>query len=124
VASPSGAEALKMSRQQKFNDLFRGRRWRVQTEKSGPSVIGGIRVRYDCGEFWIDPPGVFQTPLGHKGRHGFVLIEVDADGRDVVPLRRIALGYAAIRGAAEHFGAIAGELPEPRSHPPLPPMPE
>lgn len=117
-AGTARSEALRTARQDKFDQWFRFRRWRVAAEITEIREIDGDRVVYDHGEFWVDKPGVFQTPLGHKGRHGFVVCEVDAvTGLDLQPLVQAAFGYASLQRAQEEYGAVR-DLTEPRDHPP------
>lgn len=89
---------------------FENRRWRVETELNGTVTIGGVKFTYDKGAFEVEPPGVFVTPLGHRGRHGYVIIEVDADGRDI-PGTGTAFGDATLRRASKAYGTVTG-LPE------------
>ena len=68
---------------ERFAAWFEGRRWRVMTELSGIVAAGGIRVAYDRGAFEIAQPGVYVTPLGNRGRRGYLVVETGADGRDL-----------------------------------------
>lgn len=112
------AEVLAEARQQKFDAWFKDRRWRVAEEFSGereapdPIRSGGpvlIKITYFHGQFWIDPPGRFHTPLGHAGSTGFVVAEVDAAGQDTGV--KAAFGLTALKRAQERYGLITG-LPE------------
>lgn len=89
---------------------FENRRWRVMTETSGNVTLGGVNIGYAVGEFHIDQPGVFVTPMGHRGRHGFLVIETDDAGRDI-PGSEQAFGEATLRRASAAFGTVSG-LPE------------
>lgn len=112
----SRAEPLREARERRFAEWFEGRRWRVRTEEQGERFLEGHRTVYDHGEFWIDTPGVFQTPVGHTGSHGFILQEVDAAGNDIEG-SMVAWGIQSIRQAATQFGAIV-EVPKARRSPP------
>ena len=90
---------------------FEKRHWRVLTERIGEVTLGSVRIVYDKGIFDIDPPGVFiSPPLGTRGRHGVVVIEVDGDGHDI-PGTGMAFGETVLRRASEAYGTITG-LPE------------
>lgn len=89
---------------------FKDRRWRVRTELDGTVTLGGVKITYDKGVFEIDPPGCYVTPLGSRGRHGYVIIETGADGRDI-PGSGTAFGGAALFRAQRAYGTITG-LPE------------
>lgn len=89
---------------------FEGRRWRVMTELDGTVTVGGVRFTYCKGAFEIEPPGVFVTPFGSRGRHGFVIIETGEDGRDI-PGTGTSFGGAVLHRANEAYHTISG-LPE------------
>jgi hypothetical protein len=89
---------------------FKDRRWRVMTELSGGVTMQGAKVTYARGAFEIAQPGVFVTPLGNRGRHGYVIIETGEDGADVPGSARV-FGEAALRRAQQAHGTITG-LPE------------
>lgn len=108
---------LQRSRDAKFDLWFRDRHWRVMTEESGDRTWDGedadgnqvtLVVHYDSGHFVIDQPGVFQTPLGHKGRAGFIIRETDAEGADLPGNITAAFGRAALERAIERYGAVTG----------------
>ena len=80
------------------------------TERTGRITIGGVRIAYSKGVFDISPPGVFITPFGTRGRHGFVVIEVDDDGKDI-PGSGSAFGEAVLRRANAAYDTITG-LPD------------
>ncbi len=86
---------------------FGQRHWRVLTERTGVITIGGVRIAYSKGVFDISPPGVFTTPFGTRGRHGFVVIEVDDDGKDI-PGSGSAFGEAVLRRANAAYNTISG----------------
>lgn len=88
---------------------FEKRRWRVMAEKTGTITIAGVRYTYNSGEFVIDPPGVFVTPLGHRGRRGYLIIEIGEYHLDI-PGSEQAFGEATLRRANEAFGSD-GDLP-------------
>lgn len=92
---------------------FEKRHWRVQTEFDGTVTIGGVKFTYVKGVFDIDPPGVFVTPFGSRGRHGVAVIEVAPDGRDI-PGSGTAFGETVLRRASAAYGTITG-LPEEES---------
>ncbi len=98
---------------ERFASWFEGRRWRVMSELSGTVSAGPsgiIRVVYDKGAFEIAPPGVYATPLGNRGRRGYLVIETGADGRDL-PVCAEAFGEATLRRAQRDYGLVTG-LPE------------
>jgi len=86
---------------------FEQRRWRVMTEKTGEVTLVGVKIGFRGGEFQIDQPGVFITPMGHRGRRGFLVIETDESGKDI-PGSEQAFGEATLRRAAAVWGTIAG----------------
>jgi len=57
---------MKQSRQDKLDRIFKGRRWRLEREVHLPE-----------GQ-------VFQTPLGTKGRHGYLIFDPDDPGTKYV----------------------------------------
>lgn len=89
---------------------FGTRRWRVMREVTGNVIMGGVKIAYAAGEFQIDQPGVFVTPMGHRGRRGFLLIETDEAGHDIAGSWQ-AFGEATLRRAAAAYGTVDG-LPE------------
>lgn len=96
---------------ERFASWFEGRSWRVMTELSGTAEPqGGIQITYDKGAFEIDPPGVYVTPLGNRGRRGYIVTEHDATGHDL-PAHAEAFGEATLRRASLIYGLISG-LPE------------
>jgi hypothetical protein len=112
------SQAMRQAQQERFDHWFRNRRWRVRDEVSGPRERDGLVIRYDRGEFWIDRPGIFQTPLGNRGRHGFLLRETGPDGHDLDPPVDVAFGYATLQTAISRYGAVQGLPDEPRKEPP------
>jgi hypothetical protein len=94
----------------KIEGWFSGRRWRVLTEVDGAKLVSGVTVIYRQGAFEIPIPGVFVTPIGHRGRHGFLVIETDGNGNDIAGSEQ-AFGEAVLRRASENYGLISG-LPE------------
>jgi hypothetical protein len=111
-------ERMKRAREKQFADWFERRHWRVATEIMGCRTRDGITILYDHGEFWVQHPGVFKTPLGHRGKRGFLVRETDANGVDVVPASVQAFGHLALKTAGEKYGTIRGLPPEPRKDPP------
>jgi hypothetical protein len=118
----SRGDAVKATRQRQMDTLFKDRRWRVMTEvteerRTAASDGSGERDRVvlDHGEFWVDAPGIFQTPLGHKGRHGFLLTELDpATGADLDPPVRMTFGHDLLLKAQEEYGQIRDLPVKPR----------
>jgi hypothetical protein len=89
-------EALLATRNKKMAELFKGRKYRVAQKVDLPQ-----------GQ-------VFVTPFGHKGRHGYVLIEVQADNatQDASPEFRFVIGETVIKVAHEEYEALRDGLPE------------
>lgn len=107
MPSTRRSESLKAAREASFARWFAGRRWRIATEESGTEEReGGVKIVYERGEFWVQPPGKFQTPLGHKGRHGYVLQEVDPHTGQDIEGSRSTWGAQALRKAREQYRAI------------------
>jgi hypothetical protein len=94
----------------RFVAWFEGRCWRVMHEVTGTVIMGGVQIAYANGEFEIAPPGAYVTPLGNRGRRGYLVIETDADGCDL-PVHAEAFGGATLRRASLTYGLVAG-LPE------------
>jgi hypothetical protein len=108
-------DALEAAREAKRAEWFRDRKWRVATELTYQRVIleDGEMVT-DQGEFWLTGALRFKTPLGHRGAHGFFVVEVDpVTGEDLVPLVQETFGHEALASAKERFGSI-DTLPAPR----------
>jgi hypothetical protein len=105
------AETLARSRAEKFDSWFATRRWRVCAEVSGLRERDGHKVLYHRGFFKIEPPGVFQTPLGHKGRTGYLVQEVDGEGHDKEGTSPVAFGRRTLEHAINSYAAVTG-LPE------------
>jgi hypothetical protein len=121
VRGRSRSESLRTARAAELASWFRDRRWRVMTEVSGTATLpeSECTITYDHGEFWIGNPYLFRTPLGHNGRHGFLLRELDPQtGADTSQISMASFGHDVLVKAQERFGAITGELPAPRRHPP------
>lgn len=109
----SRSEALKAARQAAFDKWFKDRRWRIATEYDGEEHVAGKPViNYVRGEFHVVPPGKFETPLKHKGRHGFILQEVDPETGADIEGSRTAWGIQVLRKAISQHGAVTGELPD------------
>jgi hypothetical protein len=120
-ANSSRSAALSRSRTERFDSWFKDRRWRVLEEMSGQRERDGSTVIYDAGEFWVSWPGIFQTPLGHRGRHGFLIREVDPQtGADLEPAVDVAFGFVTLSTAVERYQAVRGLPSEPRKVPPSP----
>jgi hypothetical protein len=119
-SNSSRSAALARSRTERFDSWFKDRRWRVRTEMAGTREREGATVVYDGGEFWVTPPEVFKTPLGHRGRHGFLIREVSPQtGDDLVPFTDVAFGHATLTDACVRYSAVRDLPAEPRKTPPL-----
>jgi hypothetical protein len=88
---------------------FEHHRWRVMAEQDGEVTTAGVRISYDAGSFEIDPPGVYVTPFGQRGRRGVLVERIDGEDADL-PVEA-AFGESLLRRAQEAFGTISG-LPE------------
>jgi hypothetical protein len=111
-------ENMKRAREKQFAEWFETRHWRVAEETNGLRTREGITILYDHGEFWVQHPGVFKTPLGHRGKRGFLVKETDADGKDLDPASVQAFGHLTLKTAGEKYGTIHGLPAEPRKEPP------
>jgi hypothetical protein len=90
-----------------WEDLFDSRKWRVAEEVTATATVDGIRVILTRGEFEIDPPGAFRSPLStNLGRRGVVLQETGPDGSADIPGSRVAIGLHALRRARSAYGAV------------------
>jgi hypothetical protein len=119
--SRSRSESLRAARAAGFASWFRDRRWRIMDEISGQVTLpdSNVTVTYDHGEFWITEPFLFRTPLGHNGRHGFTLREVDPEtGEDTDEISMASFGRDVLVRAQQQFGAISGEVPAQRRNSP------
>jgi hypothetical protein len=106
---------IQETRDRKFAEWFANRRWRVMSEVSGERTTeAGVTIKYDGGHFVVDKPGVFQTPLGHRGREGFIVREVGADGSDLPDGQTVPFGLSVLQRAAAQFQAVDG-LPDSKS---------
>jgi hypothetical protein len=96
-----------MAGNDKWDELFASRKWRVATEWTGyVAPDEGARITFDRGAFTIDPPGGFRSPLStNLGRVGILLQEVAPDGSDV-PDSLIPFGLPAVKTAREKFHAL------------------
>jgi hypothetical protein len=109
------SEVAKAARDERMREWFGTRKWRVKTEVTR-TMLG---IMYDHGEFWVKPPNVFQTPFGHKGRHGLIITEIDPDtGKDLVPAVLAAFGHTALVKAQDLYKCFPAGLPAERSRPP------
>lgn len=109
----SRASQIKGAKRQKLDEWFKGRQWRICTELSGP-VEGGV-----CkdGQIILAAPAEFQTPLGNRGRRGYIVQEVDAAGNDLSTRPQI-FGIQVLRETQELYGAIVNLPPKrPRGRP-------
>jgi hypothetical protein len=107
-------DALRQRREARFDEWFKDRRWRVCAEMNGEREANGSTVHYRGGFFRIDPPAVFQTPLGHKGRSGYLVQEVDKEGRDI-PDSRHPFGRRTLEHAVSAYQSVTG-LPAKDPH--------
>lgn len=87
-------QSLLETRNKKMAELFQGHRYKVEREVH------------------LEPGQVFKTPFGHKGRHGFVLIEVDTDGTVAQPENKFIVGASVLQVAHDDYQALHGGLPE------------
>lgn len=118
MTSAARIENMKRAREAQFASWFETRHWRVAEETSGLRTRDGITILYDRGEFWVQHPGVFKTPLGHRGKRGFLVKETDADGKDLDPPSVQAFGHLTLKTASERYQTIHGLPGEPRKEPP------
>ena len=128
----SRSEIARDAREASLRSWFGKRRWRVMSEFSGerrkqlprkPGAPQQVAVLvYDQGEFWITSPhGVFQTALGHKGRHGFLIVELDpGTGKDLEPQVVVSFGHGVLAKAQEMYDCFPLGLPSERKRPPRP----
>jgi hypothetical protein len=95
----------------RLEEWFGKRRWRVMAERDGTVTLDrGVSCTYRAGMFEIDPPGVYITPLGTRGRRGCLVIEQDEGGKDI-PGSEQAFGESLLRRAQRAYGTVSG-LPE------------
>ncbi len=111
------AELLRRAREEKFAGWFRGRYWRVCHEITGNREKDGFVVSYFRGHFQVKAPAVFQTPLGHKGRSGYLIQEINSAGSDLPGTQPHPFGRKALEHAISLYHSVTG-LPErdPRRH--------
>ncbi len=107
-------ENLRRSSQENFDAWFKSRHWRVCSEVTGTKTMDGYRVYYFQGFFQVRPPAGFVTPLGRKGRSGYLIAEVDDQGKDlsgdlVYPFGRIVLEKAI--GQYQSVSGLPGRDP-------------
>lgn len=102
-----------MSTTDRWEELFRGRKWRVAEEVSGEVTIPKRRgqpeivITFRRGNFTVAAPGAFQSPLStNKGRAGVLLVETDSSGSVDYPGTRMAVGAPAVRKARQEYGAV------------------
>lgn len=92
-AAGTRSESLAATREAKMVELFSGKHYTVLQE-----------VHLEKGQ-------VFQTPLGNKGRNGYVIEQVDAEGNPVLnaetgrPVRHV-VGIQTLTIAQDQFGAV------------------
>jgi hypothetical protein len=102
-----------MSTTNKWDELFRGQRWRVAEEVTGQATWPAsgedppVTVTFTRGAFEIPAPGAYSSPLStNLGRRGLVLQQTDETGEYDIPGARIAVGAPAVRKAREQYGAV------------------
>jgi len=100
--------ALHASSEEKYLSWFRDRHWRVSTEITGDRTKDGHKIFYFKGFFQVEGPGVFQTPLRHKGRKGYLIQETGADGKDLPGTKPVPFGRTVLERASGQFGHITG----------------
>src|SRR6266849_3979192 len=95
--------ALQAALEKRMTAWFGSRRWLVCSELS--YMIDDVTVKR--GEFLILNDKVFRTPFGNKGKHGYILQEVEPDtGADVWhgnEPSRASFGWVIIRNAKDKF---------------------
>jgi hypothetical protein len=93
-----------------WDDLFKGRKWRVAEELTGKAADPaqpGVVVSFDRGWFSMDAPGAYRSPLStNLGRRGVILAETDPDGAVDLPGPRIAVGVHALKKARLEYNAV------------------
>lgn len=89
-----------------------GRRWRICTELDGPVSLGEDKPSaiFRRGEFTLDTPWTFLTPLGRRGTAGVVIQEVDEAGNDV-PGSRATFGMQQLKRVARQYNGCVTNLP-------------
>lgn len=102
-----------MSTTDRWEELFRGRKWRVAEEVSGTVTVPKrrgqpeITITFRRGSFTVSAPGAFQSPLStNKGLSGVLLQETDDSGSVDYPGTRMAVGAPAVRKARQEYGAV------------------
>jgi hypothetical protein len=76
------AASLQATRQQKMDELFRGKKYEI------------------FKEVHLEGDNRFETPFGNKGRHGFALREVGN------PDNKFIVGATMLQQVAEQYGAV------------------
>lgn len=102
-----------MSTTGKWDDLFKGRKWRVAEEVSGQVTARVKRgqpvvvITFTRGRFEIPAPGAYRSPLStNLGRRGLLLQETDLTGEHDLPGARLAVGEPAVQKAREKYAAV------------------
>jgi hypothetical protein len=94
----------------RWDELFKGRKWRVAEEVSGAAADPGqpeVPVTFERGRFEIPAGAAFRSPLStNLGRRGVLLQETDESGAADIPGSRIAVGESAVRKARSAFSAV------------------
>lgn len=90
---------------------FEHNSWQV-IDLTGTVTDGGVKITYDSGVFEIEPPGVYVSPFGTRGRRGILIERIDGEDCDL-PVEA-AFGESVLRRAQAAFGPIGG-LPEEES---------
>lgn len=100
------ADVLREARERKAAQWWEGRRWRVADEVTGQRTDGDVSVLYQNGHVTVSGPGKLKTPLGHTGKNGYMVAEIDAAGQDTGVY--VIFGLNALRNAQKKYGAIVG----------------
>jgi hypothetical protein len=92
----------------RWDELFRGRHWRVLEEATGTVSQDGADVEFRRGRFRVLTPGfAFASPLStNLGLRGIVLQETDPAGENDLPGSRIAVGEPVVKTARADYGAV------------------
>lgn len=110
----SRSTALRAAREQRMAEWFGSRRWRLCTELTYEATDISVKQ----GEFWILNGKLFRTPFGNKGKHGYILQEVnpstEADIWRGDEPSRASFGWITLKSASDMF---------PRSIVAVPPRP-
>ncbi len=96
-----------MSSTGSWDELFKGRYWRVAEEVSGAIEQDGCQVTFRRGVFAVAAPGAFRSLLStNLGRRGVLLQETDPTWSVDIPGSRAVFGEPAVKRAREEYGAV------------------